>query len=206
MMKSCEEKYRQFARFRDDHLRPIAKIIVRLGIRASGVTYFGIVLMLGFLFTVSIKPKIAFIFFLLAIGMDFLDGVVARYIHEASDRGKFVDMVADNVIFTLFVIGICCAKMVPCLFSLILVYVMVLSKLFRAINNAFDYRSDWFFRAVAGFLPNLICGFCYLSYALYVFFDISVLPYCFIGSSIILFVDSMFHYILIIRKDCHSHV
>jgi phosphatidylserine synthase len=199
-----EKKYWQFAQMRDVYLRPLAKIITYLGIRASGVSYSGIFFMLGFIINVKSNPKIAFFFMLLAVGMDFVDGVVARYQHQASDRGKFIDMVADNVIFSLFVIGICYAELLPNLWGLILVYLMVLSKLFRAIYNAFDYPSDWFFRSLAGFLPNFISGICYIFFVLLLFFNINLFVYCFIGSAIILFLDATSHFVLIIRKERKS--
>jgi phosphatidylglycerophosphate synthase len=195
-----EKKYTQFAQMRDVFLRPLAKIFTRLGIGASIVTCSGIFFMLGFVLLVKSNPKAAFLFVLVAIGMDFVDGVVARYQQQASDRGKFIDMVADNFIFSLFIIGICYAELLPGLWSLLLVYLMVLSKLFRAIYNAFDLQSDWFFKSLAGFLPNFICAICYIFYALFLFFKINYFIYCVIGSAIVLFIDTAFHFFLISRK------
>ncbi len=196
-----EKKYFQFASLRDVYLRPLAKLITLLGISASWVSYSGIFLMLGFILTVKFNRKAALLFMILAFGMDFVDGVVARYQQQASDRGKFIDMVADNIIFTLYVIGVSYAELLPGLWALLLVYVMVLSKLFRAIYNAFNYRSDWFFKSLAGFLPNFICGICYLAFAVLLVFKINLFIYCFIGSAIVLFLDATTHFILITRKN-----
>jgi phosphatidylglycerophosphate synthase len=202
MLKSLvQKKYYQFAQMRDVYLKPLAKILTRLGIGASCVSYSGIFFMFGFVLTIKFNLKVAFFFLLLAVAMDFVDGVVARFQQQASDRGKFIDMVVDNVIFSLFVIGICYAELLPGLWSLILVYLMVLSKLFRSIYNAFDYQSDWFFRSLAGFLPNFIAGICYISFLLILVFNVNFFLHCFIGSSIVLFLDATFHYVLITRKE-----
>jgi phosphatidylglycerophosphate synthase len=199
-----EEKYFQFAKLRDVYLKPLAKILTWLGISASGVSYSGIFLMSGFILMVRFNRKTALFFLLLAIGMDFVDGVVARYQHQASDRGKFVDMVADNIIFSFYVIGVSHAELLPSLWALLLVYVMVLTKLFRVIYNAFNYQSDWFFKSLAGFLPNFICGICYLVFAVLLIFKINLFTPCFIGSIIVLCFDATAHFVLIIRKKIKS--
>jgi phosphatidylglycerophosphate synthase len=141
---------------------------------------------------------ISLILLLTSLTIDLFDGVLARYQGMASDRGKFVDVICDNVNFSLFLIGLLHAHLISGITAVILVYLMVMSKILRIIKNGLSLESDWHFKAIAGFLPNCVVGLSYLVFLIYVikphdFFDISF--YVFSG---VLFIDSLSFFIRIV--------
>ena len=197
---SVEKGYRRFAELRDFLFRPIAKGLTSLGLGAAFVSNSGIFLMLGFIFFVRTKPLWALAFLVSAASMDFVDGVVARYQHTDSDKGKFVDMVADNVIFSLFVVGLAYAGLATGVWPVAVAYFMVMSKLFRVVHNAFDYNSDWHFKCIAGFLPNVIAGLVYFSYPFFLMSKQNPFPYVMIFSSLVLLADAVVFYNKVLHR------
>jgi phosphatidylglycerophosphate synthase len=127
---------------------------------------------------------------------------LARYQKTASDKGKFIDMVFDNFNSFLFVVGLAYAQIVNLMFLIPYVYLMLLSKAFRVYINSLEFKSDWYFRAVAGFTPNLIN---YASYVLFLIFVIVnpfkiILNYFFVLGSLVLFIDSIRYFFKILNK------
>ena len=67
---------------------------------ANGITLSRIVFaLISVILMVLDKWVAAFIFILVAIGLDFIDGKVARKMHEASELGTFLDIMVDKIIF-----------------------------------------------------------------------------------------------------------
>lgn len=94
----------------DRPLRVVAARLARLGVRADTVTS------IGFTFGVAACVAIAFdarwvalVLWLANRVADGLDGVLARGV-GASDRGGFIDLVADFTVYAGFVVGIAIAR------------------------------------------------------------------------------------------------
>lgn len=192
--------YKKFAQARNIIFLPLAKALNFLKVTPNMVSYFGVMVMIGFLFTIVRSQGWAVVLLAFSLFLDNLDGVLARYQKIDSDKGKFIDMVCDNVNFTLFIAGLIYGGLLSGVIGLIYAYTMVLSKLFRTIQHAFSLESDWYFKSVAGFLPNCFVG---LSYLIFLWNVVSKQNYCTESSLLfgsILLLDAMVYYKKIISR------
>ena len=162
--------YNSMQRGRDVLLSPLVIVLVFFRVPPNALSYFGVLMMVLFAFFLQSNVFLALIFAILGFLADLFDGAVARRSKEIqpSDKGKFTDMVCDNLSFSIFVIGLIYAELLPGLTGLFLVYFMVLSKVFRSIRNARYFETDWIFKAVAGFVPNFIVSVIYVLFAFYI--------------------------------------
>lgn len=70
------------------------------------VTNIRLLLALIFPFLITSQPLLAWICISLSIILDAFDGVVARYQKRDTDRGKFIDVLADQITFVLLCLGL----------------------------------------------------------------------------------------------------
>jgi phosphatidylglycerophosphate synthase len=188
--------YNKIKRVRDFLLQPIVHVIFGR-LPPSVLSYSGVLMMVFFIF--SVPQKLAFVFLGLSILIDMMDGVLARDQGHASDQGKFVDMVCDNLSFTLFVIGLIHAGLLAGVVGALLIYVMAASKVLRSIHHNNYLKSKWKFKAVAGFFPNLIVGLSYVIFAIEVIFGIKVIETASIFSFVFLALDSTHFYLKVLN-------
>jgi len=200
MNKSQKEIYNNISKTKDKFLRFFAFLFTKLHITANQITFLGIVFMLLFIAFIKVNILLSGLFLIISILCDGLDGVLARYQKTASDKGKFIDIVTDNFNTFLFVIGIAYAGIANVLYLIPYVYLMLLSKSLRVFVNSFDYKSDWYFKGVAGLLPNLVN---YTGYGLFlvsiIFLPTIILDYFFALGSLILIGDSIYYFFKIIN-------
>lgn len=173
---------------------PLIKFLAFLRISPFVVTYSGPLFMVLFIIFIRKHAFLSLLFVFLGSITDLIDGNLARYQKRDNDRGKFADMVSDNVTFTLFIIGLAYGGLINGLIALVYVYFMILSKLFRVVFNSPYLKSDWHFKAVAGLLPNLFVGISYILFLPWFFagknyFNISSLAF-----SLVLVIDSFIFY------------
>jgi len=159
--------YENFAGVRDTVLRPIARVMARLGATANLVSLASVLVVVPVVFTARQHPWAAAGCLFVSTLADQLDGSLARLSGTRSDRGKLVDMVCDNVAFTVYVIALIITGLATPVVGVLLVYTMLLSKTLRVVVHARSLRSDWLFRPVAGFLPNSAVGVMYLVFVAY---------------------------------------
>ncbi|MFQ5475287.1 MAG: CDP-alcohol phosphatidyltransferase family protein [Candidatus Nanoarchaeia archaeon] len=180
--------------------RPLVKLLAWLGISPNAVTFFGVTMMFFFVLFIRKDPYTALMFGILSIFADMTDGILARYLKQDSDRGKFIDIVADNISFTLFIIGIAYAGMLDAFLAIILVYTMVMSKVFRIIVHSLSFKSDWHFKAWGGTIPNIVVAAFFI---LFPFLLITGMNYFQVAANVsilVLIVDAIAFYRKILRK------
>jgi len=190
--------YRRFARTRDVYFRQLAAFLTFCKFSPNGLTLLGVLVMLGFAATIHESKALAVSCLVAAVFLDSLDGVLARYQQVSSDRGKFFDVMNDNLGSFLFAVGLVADHLVDPLIVLSYVYFMLLSKVFKIYLNSFEYNSDWLFRPVAGFVTS------FLNYVAYLLFIIHVLkPFDMnnpmLVMTVILVIYAIWHFIRIIR-------
>jgi phosphatidylglycerophosphate synthase len=157
-------------------------------------------MLLFFIFVSSLSPWLL----LLVIGsvlLDLIDGPLARIMGIASDKGKFIDMLCDNLSFSIFVLGLMYAGLLSGVIGAALIYFMVLSKLLRSIHNSRHYKSNWKFKAVAGFTPNFVVALSYILFGILLVGGIEYLGYAYGLFSAILILDAGFFYVRIVREE-----
>lgn len=194
MNERSKEWYLKSANTRDWLFRPVVSVFSKMGLTANIVTYSSVISMV--LFVVSIKRSMlaSVVFLIYGIWGDLFDGVLARYQGKQSDKGKFIDMVADNLNFALFVIGLSYGGLIQPLVGTLIVYFMVLSKVFRSIWNGFELKSNWYFKTVAGALPNVVVSLAYILFFGGLIFGWGYLTNIFYVFSGILIVDGAVFY------------
>lgn len=150
--------------------RPIIKALTFLGLNADILSYLGPVLMVIFIF---VLPQHVMLGFWLVIGRmlaDLIDGPLARHQKTDSDRGKFVDVMMDNLAFALFIFGVVRAGLLTGLNGSIYLFATELVVILMIIRYNFKHKnSSWFFFASAGSFPYNLIYLSYLLYAVYAF-------------------------------------
>ncbi len=108
--------------------KPLLKILLRFGVTANRLTNFRIVLGLVFLAVSFFDVALAGIILIIALCLDEIDGSLARFEKKASDKGKFLDMFADSVIYSFVLISsaMLSAMAYPLMYNLFIVPVAYL--------------------------------------------------------------------------------
>jgi phosphatidylglycerophosphate synthase len=137
---------------------------------------------------------------LASVAADQLDGAVARRAGTSCDRGKLVDMVCDNLAFTVYALALVVSGLLAPATGILLVYFMVSSKILRSLVHADFLRSDWFFRPVAGFLPNAATAVLYLAFLPYAVAGAAPFEVLGVVLAAILAADSAVHLARLLRR------
>lgn len=159
--------YDLLANTRNAFLRPINIALTKIGVRADTISYLGVALMIGFILNVSTSPKTAFWFLVARVLADLMDGPLARYQKSASDRGKFVDVVMDNLGFVLFIIGVIKAGLIEGYLGAGFLFATELVVVLMIISFNLTHKSRWLFFASAGSFPY---NFMYLGYIGFIYY------------------------------------
>jgi len=93
--------YLKIRAVREKLMDPLAQILVDIGVTPDVLSYLGLAMMLPFVYFFGFNPWISFIFLLLHVFLDMLDGVVARKLKKSSAWGGMLDYTVD---YTSFVI------------------------------------------------------------------------------------------------------
>lgn len=199
-----KETYQNTVVVRDRLLRPLARLATMLRISPSMVTLTSIISTLLYVSCIRKSILIASYFIVYAIFADNFDGVLARYQNTATDRGKFTDVLADNVNFTLLVVGLAYAGLTDAFICMILVYLVLLSKTLRMIIRAPYYRTDWLFKPVAGLIPNLLSAGAYVLFFIMLAFGRNYTTISFYAFSAILMIDVTSCYLSIMHMKARK--
>jgi phosphatidylglycerophosphate synthase len=153
-MKRLDQKLDNLNKFfrekRDAFLLPVIKILDRLGISANNLSITKIFFVC--LYLLLIESNFTLAVFLLIFGgvlLDFLDGPLARYTNTASDRGKFIDMFSDHLVYTLFIWGLMIVKIGSPLTLSYNIIIITAFYLIIIINKNESKESNWLIKPVA---------------------------------------------------------
>lgn len=149
-----EHLYVQARSWRGYMVRPLVLFFSALGMSANAMSYVGLALTLASAALMPTHLHLSFIVFCIALLADNLDGELARHQGTASDRGKFTDVVVDNVTFSIFMFGVAYAGILDPLLAGVVVYTMLLCRTFMVVRKNVHKKSDWLIKAYAGFFPN----------------------------------------------------
>ena len=94
-----KERARQakFAEMRTDAMRPFLDALTRLGVRPNGVTWLGVLFLIGGAVMPPEYPGVATVLLLLYVVCDGIDGPLARVQDRSHNGGAIVDMYADQL-------------------------------------------------------------------------------------------------------------
>ncbi len=138
-----EQLQRKTEEWRERLFKPLLKLLLALHVSANDISTFRIILAAAFPWLITTRPQLAWWCMGVSIALDALDGAVARYAKKDSDRGKFIDVLADQITFSLLAVGmirIWTAQSLPLAFLALLIpatYLMV------AVAKNERLPSDW---------------------------------------------------------------
>jgi phosphatidylglycerophosphate synthase len=121
--------------------------MAKLGMRAGHVTLLSMLAGLLFcpLFLWGAYPA-AFVLLLLHVLLDGLDGPLARFRGQASNRGSFTDTMADQVVVTVTTLTIIHAGLANAWAGGLYVFFYVVVVTFAFVRNALAVPYSWLFR------------------------------------------------------------
>jgi phosphatidylglycerophosphate synthase len=150
--------------------RPIIKFFTVLHVTADMLSYLGVLVMLGFIWALPENLTLAFWLLVARVFIDVMDGPLARYQKTDSDRGKFVDVLMDNLSFALFIFGVIGSGLMQGVTGAIYLFLTELVIVLMIIRYNFKHKdSDWLFFASAGSFPYNFIYATYLTFAIYAF-------------------------------------
>lgn len=206
-----EDVYLKIRNIKDIITYPIIRVLAGMGVHPDLLTYLGVLSMLGFIYFVDHDPLSACACLAATLVMDSLDGALARYLHIDSDRGKFVDIFADNLNFTLFVIGLLYASLIDGVTAVLFTYFMLLTRVLLIFRKNVGQKSDWIIRPAAGTVIVLSIGPSYFLFLVYALTGINYLEIGALFFTVLLIVQTIMEYYTIrftpflkLKKDRHS--
>jgi phosphatidylglycerophosphate synthase len=128
--------------FRAEILASPLGYLTKWGVRAPHLTNGRIGLGIVALLLFPSAPISASLIFVLALLLDLLDGSLARFQNQASDRGKFFDLLADHVVYVLILFSILSLGYDPFLISYN-IFIVGLAYLLATIKKNEYGPSDW---------------------------------------------------------------
>lgn len=129
--------------WREIALRPLLKLLVAVGVTANGISTFRIILAIIFPWLILSQPRTAWTCLIVSIVLDGLDGALARYAKTASDRGKFIDVLADQITFSLLATGLIRVWPQHSLVLALLAFLIPAAYLIVAVAKNEGRVSDW---------------------------------------------------------------
>lgn len=167
------KKQSKFKDFRCKLLLPVSKFLMKAGITADMVSYFGLIILIGFIYFAESNPIYASLFLLAHVCIDAFDGPLARLRKEEGDHGAFTDILCDHtglivVICTLIyfdLINAVLAGVYIYIYTVLIIFIIVRNKIKKPVKLVI--RTKWYLYIVYGVWAFF--GLNYLTYAVAIF-------------------------------------
>jgi phosphatidylglycerophosphate synthase len=190
-----------FRRKRDKFFLPITKIFHKLGISANTLSISK--LFFACLYLLTIKNNLILAIFFLIIGgvlIDLLDGPLARYTNQASDRGKFVDSFLDQIVYALFVWGLMTINIGNPVILSFNIFAIGSLYIMMIVNKNESLESDWIITPVIR--ANYYKATLEISIILHLFFNMNELTFnkIIFAANILVTIHFIYHLIKFSNK------
>lgn len=146
--------YQRIKAWRDKFFYPLALLFKKLGVSADVMSYFGVLILSGFILYINSNPKLAILFLLINLLVDGIDGAIARVNKKESSQGALVDTLCDLlsifiVVFTLGFVGLLNPNIgIAYIFFFSLMIFFIISRQLLGIPVRFVVRSKAFVYAL----------------------------------------------------------
>jgi phosphatidylglycerophosphate synthase len=180
--------------WRGQVLKPILRIATDFGLSASMITNGRLILAVIAFVIFTEKPILASIIFLLAILLDALDGPLARVQGRASDKGKFLDVATDHVIYVFIVLAILKLGYSPMILAFNIFIVGAAYLLATIKKNEFE-STDWIIKPY----PKLsyLKIITVIPFFALIFFGIDIVEMAFIACNLIATLLVVYYFVFI---------
>lgn len=127
-------------------LRPLLFLLTKLRITSNHITSLSLLVFLFSFYFIEKNPWIVVILYCVSLYLlDSIDGALARYQKTADDRGKFIDVIRDNLIFVIFGLSLIKAGYIDAFLGCTFVVLGIIFEMLSTIRKAIRFKSDWFF-------------------------------------------------------------
>ena len=175
-------------------------LLSKMNITPNGICFLKVVL--GVVYVIILKYNLIWALgvLILAFITDVFDGPLARYTKTDSDRGKFIDVLTDHLLYTLFLFGLILHGFVnPILFSYTIVIIPILY-LMIIINKNETIKTDWIINPSArvSYYKLVVWG----SSIVYLFSYISSFHFnkIIFSVNVLITIHFLYHFINFLRK------
>jgi phosphatidylglycerophosphate synthase len=133
--------------FRARWLKPLLEHLADLGLRGNHITFFSMIAGLGFCPAYLFEYKVvAFGLLFLHVLLDGLDGPLARFLGQASNRGSFTDTMADQIVVTVTALTLVHTGDASAWSGGLYVFFYAVVVGFALVRNALAAPYSWLFR------------------------------------------------------------
>ncbi|WP_193212192.1 CDP-alcohol phosphatidyltransferase family protein [Luteolibacter marinus] len=128
-------------------LRPLLANLAGTGCRANHITALSLVSGLAFCpFFIAGQPAVALALLLFHVLLDGLDGPLARFRDDASNRGSFIDTMADQAVVTVTTLALIHGSQAGVWSGGLYLFLYTLVVGFALVRNAMALPYSWLFR------------------------------------------------------------
>lgn len=188
-----------YKRITDLILNPLFYSLSRAGIQPSTITHVRLVLgLIGLTLLVTSQPLLGAFIFLFALILDSLDGGLARYQKKCSDRGTFLDRVADYTLYSASVIAMHSLGEIESGSAIFNIYIMFSAVILSIIAKNEYKPTDWIIKPQANLVWFMIVW--YISLFWWVLFDGHIVDKTLFWINALLTISAIESYIVIYRR------
>ncbi|MDD4290567.1 MAG: CDP-alcohol phosphatidyltransferase family protein [Patescibacteria group bacterium] len=130
-------------KFRAKYFHWIIKALDSLGFTANSLSFLRVLSGVIFFFLLTYNFTISLIILIIGAFTDFFDGALARYHKKDNDRGKFIDMLCDNLLFLFFILGLIKIEFVSSLNLAYFIFILPALYIMIVINKNEFLKNDW---------------------------------------------------------------
>lgn len=175
-------------------LTPLLKFLTDLNIGAQMITNGRLVLgIIAFLWFFR-NPLGAAILFLIVLVLDMLDGSLARFQRLASDRGNFLDILVDQVIYVLIILALFSFGYPPLAIAYN-IFIIGIAYILATIKKQESRPSDWIIkpRPELTYLKIITV----IPFFLFTFLNVDIIYPAIVLSNIIATILSVYYFVVI---------
>jgi len=191
--------YQTVAAWRDRAFWPLAKALSTIGVTPDILGYLRVLTMGLFVVVINRNLNLAFLLFVVSLSTDWVDGVLARHQGSSSIRGRFIDLLCDNISFALFIIGLLVAELLSPVTATVYVFITLLANVLRIMRNGLYFKLSHYLRATVVGVASLTTGLTRLLFALYVLTTIDYLELSSQLFSVVLLIEVVWSSVIIAR-------
>lgn len=124
-----------FEAWRTSLFRPISRLFIFFHVSPNMISYFGLFMLIGFIYFISRDPITALYFLLAHVLIDALDGSLARELKQESDAGALTDIICDHTGMVVVIATLAYYNLVGGLTAIAYVYLYTIMIFFIIILN-----------------------------------------------------------------------
>ena len=198
-----ERSYQKFKKFtykwRAINFLPLLKLLAKSKITPNKITSFRLLFIFPLAYYFYLENLWGvLIFYLLFWFLDLIDGALARYLHVQSDKGRFLDSVVDNFMYSFLILGFIYLEVA---WTWLLAYNILIEltvQLLATIKKRVGQPSDWLISVT----PNLPYFKSLAHVALIIYLvGYNILNPVFLILNIWLTITSLYYFWAIRKKD-----